>query len=142
MLTLSIRMLVVLIGIGCGALKAAAETVGGYVMISIIAPVSVMSLTGAISPTIGTSTGWVTLMIPRGSNSTSTFTVLSNVQGARAKPVKSESNDSAVLPDDQAAKPEALSVDFSDGTLNSDLATSMSLAVRDSAGYAATVAFN
>jgi hypothetical protein len=142
MLTRSIIILVVLIGIGAGAVNAAAETVGAYVRISIIAPVSVMSLTGAISPTISTSTGWVTLTIPRGSVSASTFTVLSSVQGAGATPVKSDGSDGAAELDDQAVKPESLNVDVSDGTLSPDLATSMSLAVRDSAAYAATVAFN
>ena len=142
MLTLSIRILVVLLSIGTGAVKAVAASVGGYVVISVIAPVSVMSLTGAISPTIGTSTGWVTLMIPRSRISASTFTVLSSVQGANASPVNSESADNAVLPADKTVKPDSLSLNFSDGLLSPNLATSISLAVSDSAGYAATVEFN
>jgi hypothetical protein len=47
-----------------------------------------------------------------------------------------------VLPADKTVKPDSLSLNFSDGLLSPNLATSISLAVSDSAGYAATVAFN
>lgn len=145
MLYIKVNKYLVLISVWFAASAATAQTATGYAAVTIISPVSLISSTGVFAPFVSYSNGWVSLVIPRTMVFLSTFTVLSDqsqgLQGATTS-VKSQDQQGAVELDDQAAKPKLLGVQVSDGTLGPSLATSITLASLESAGFSATVAFN
>lgn len=145
MLDVEVGKRFVLIGLWVAASTATAQTATGYAAVTIIAPVSLISSTGIITASVSSSSGWVSLVIPRTMDSLLTVTVLpdqSQGQQGVTTSVKSQDQQGAVELDGPAAKQKLLGVQVSDGTLGPSLATSISLASLASAGFSATVAFN
>lgn len=136
------RQYTILLGLLITAAKTAAATAKGYAVVSVIAPVAVMSSTGLLSPFASSSTGWVSIMIPRaGTLNFQPVASFGTSRAAAATSVDSNAENSEEL-DDQATSPRILDLPFNDGTLSSSMATSLTVSGLNPGKYSATVAFN